>query len=503
MTTRLFVKRELLEFGSYRCVKEGKMKACQICGFTYPNSKDECRACGSVLLEIPLLDSDQSAQQHSPEHTESQKNRDSNTVKADPPEPSAEVGSKEISISSTEGQESISRNSVVSVGWWRLANIGIGMAALMALLVLRTRLGIRKLFNNPLSALVKRHWGWTFALVGLLGTLASVLGIRDLIMSPFRNAPILKMIRLDKQQVLAGDSVTITALTDRDSNDLSYDWTNTGGHISGNKDIVKLDTTGVDPYSTVSITVGVTVKDKYRKSDEREIIVPVIPPHMANSGLTLKTIKADPQVNAGEKVRLIAIAEDQYGDKLTYNWANTAGRIEMLNADGNLAELDTSGMSVRYAPVSVGIELTIKCSRGASVSKEISISVIPQRPLVSVKQHARTVPLSRDTQPILIRLQAENASVQAGDSVRLQALARDSSNEKLNYEWETSDGVIDGGGQSVVLRTGGINIRANPMVVTVTLTVRNTRGGSISGNLFVTVAPVNRETDKRLTFDRY
>ena len=62
-----------------------------------------------------------------------------------------------------------------------------------------------------------------------------------------------------RAEILPGETVTITATgADPENGPLTYDWTATGGHVTGNGAGATLDFTGTTPPATASITVRVT-----------------------------------------------------------------------------------------------------------------------------------------------------------------------------------------------------------------------------------------------------
>jgi hypothetical protein len=76
-----------------------------------------------------------------------------------------------------------------------------------------------------------------------------------------------------------------------------------------------------------------------------------------------------------------------------------------------------------------------------------------------------------------------------GENVTMKVSATDPNNDRLNYRWQTSAGQIMGQGSSVVLDTSGIQPSADPMTVTVRLTVSDGQGGAASDEKVITVAP--------------
>jgi hypothetical protein len=379
--------------------------------------------------------------------------------------------------------------------------------------------GLRSRFWNRLGRMlqprarrwVKSHKG-RMELIGLIGFLLTAGGfILSFVGFPAlyarlawygvkwtTEAPVLKSIECQKREVREGESVLLKAIFEH-QNGLKHElnWSSSAGRIEGNGPDVMLNTTGITLQAVpLKVTVSLKMMDDYGRSDARDLDVYVVPVGLLNNSPILKTIKCNcntQEVLAGESVSLTAIAEDPDGDQLAYEWRSSTGQI---NGQGESAVLTTTAINPQSsAPVK--ITLTVNDNRGRSVSNDIVINVVPRQTAKGPKEAATPSPEPQNSSPILVMLQPEKSVIEAGERVKLEAIATDPNNDKLIYEWTSSKGQVEGGGPSIVLNTAGLDPSHDLGRVIVTLTIRDGRGASASGNAMVTIVSTPTPKDAR------
>jgi hypothetical protein len=172
--------------------------------------------------------------------------------------------------------------------------------------------------------------------------------------------------------------VTCTA-TDPDNDELSYEWTTTGGHISGTGAAVNW--TAPQEVGTYNITV--VVKDGYGGEDIRKIPLSVTlspPPTIENLIVTAKEPKylkeqpswmgmegCDYAVWELKKYDIECVASNTSGE-LSYEWSCTGGNI---SGDGsNITWTAPNKISVK-----VTVMVIVSDAAGNSVGKSIVFCV--------------------------------------------------------------------------------------------------------------------------------
>jgi hypothetical protein len=191
---------------------------------------------------------------------------------------------------------------------------------------------------------------------------------------------------------------------------------------------------------------------------------------MFNDRPVLRMIRVSPpNISSGGSVDLTAIAEDEDGDKLKYDWGHSTGKID---GDGAAVTLSFTESDGRTGEASIKVWLRVLDTDGAYVEDTVQVGIVKNNP------------------PVLNDLLAAKQPVVAGERVQLTALAYDPEGERLQYHWSPTAGVIEEDGRAVAfLNTKDINVTSGDVKVGVNVTVRDQRGGLVPGRLDIIVQP--------------
>ena len=175
--------------------------------------------------------------------------------------------------------------------------------------------------------------------------------------------PRIKSLSTEKQVVIIGDTCTIyCTAVDNDNDQLNYQWSVSGGSISGTGPIVNWST----PSTAGNYSVKCTVNDNNGGVVNDSIIFNVV--EFINNKPAIEEINAHPRkIHLGSNTTINCIASDSDGDTLSYNWSAAFGILS-----GN-------GSSVIWtAPTDAGnyyIACSVNDGRGGIMLDSIGVSV--------------------------------------------------------------------------------------------------------------------------------
>ena len=272
------------------------------------------------------------------------------------------------------------------------------------------------------------------------------------------------------QSVDAGVIVALSGTArDPDGSIASYLWEQTGGTmsvLSGTTSATAMFTApDVSVDETLTFRLTVTDNDGAEATDEVMIVVRrVNKPPIVNAG-------ADQSVDAGVIVALSGTARDLDGSIASYLWEQTEGTMSVLSGT-------TSATAMFTAPdVSVDetltFRLTVTDNDGAEATDEVMIVV------------------RRVNKPPIVNAGADQ-SVDAGVIVALSGTARDLDGSIASYLWEQTEGTMSvlSGTTSATAMFTAPDVSVDE-TLTFRFTVTDNDGAQVSGDVSVTVRPVN------------
>ena len=252
-------------------------------------------------------------------------------------------------------------------------------------------------------------------------------------------APIITEI-IGDIEVSEGQEVSYSAIaTDSGNDTLTYNWDFGDSNTASGKNVTH---TFVD-NGNYTITLTVTDSDGVSTTKTLDVAVNNVAP-------IITEIVGSTEVNEGEEINYLAIASDPGSDTLTYSWDF---------GDGNTA----LGESVTHIFADNGnytITLTVTDDDGANVTQTLDVVVNNIAPVIEQ--------IVGDTE------------VSEGQEVSYSAIATDSGDDTLTYDWDFGDGTI-AEGKDV------IHAFANNGDYTITLTVTDDDGASTTQTLDVEV----------------
>jgi acyl-CoA hydrolase len=265
-----------------------------------------------------------------------------------------------------------------------------------------------------------------------------------------------------------GTPITLTAtVSGLDSTTAQYQWTATAGDIRGSGSTVTLDTSQVNVAgSSLQVTIGVVIRDSQGRTANAQAPVEIYKVQDDISLPPLPTVQltyspATPK--AGEMVTLTATAT---GESLRINWWTSIGQPE---GSGFIRQLRIPPS--HRGPIQVRVTVTDRHGRSAAAQETIPVS-------------------RRENQgPTIERISADKTRLTLGESTRLTVQASDPDDDLLNYTWIASAGSVSplDNGQSAMFSTSGIQMVSRSITVTVTVIVKDGRGGSTSANQLIEV----------------
>ncbi len=179
---------------------------------------------------------------------------------------------------------------------------------------------------------------------------------------PFNHVPRIQALVAEQSEVELGDSTTVFAKAfDKDSENLTYTWSMTGGTVSGSDSIVKWYT----PPTIGDYEVMLIVTDETNNKDTATVSINVVA-EINEAPQILELLKSSSYINPEGTLELQAIAFDGNADPLTYDWTATGG-----NFSGNGSNINWT------APISEGVyQITLQVSDDGGLSDSKTTSVL-------------------------------------------------------------------------------------------------------------------------------
>ncbi|MEM4202606.1 MAG: hypothetical protein QXS54_00915 [Candidatus Methanomethylicaceae archaeon] len=335
-----------------------------------------------------------------------------------------------------------------------------------AMLIFETSGGVRSV---PVNVTVKppRSLALLTALgVGSLIALA-VPFIREQT-SNFNNPPRVEELQVDKLVVRPGEQVMLIArATDPDGDELMFEWQPSAGQIMGTGPSVTLDTSGLNPVSTPSITVKLMVRDKEGESDSRSIDIKLMRP---DGPFPRVRLDAPQQARPGDDVTLTARVGGAENHRLSYQWTSSEGQISGSGRTVTLRIPTTITSNV------IQVSVTVSDERGVLITADRTISIL-------LKERGE------NGQPVIQRVDAQPLVVHRGDAVHVSVSATDPDRDPLIYRCTASEGSILGHGPTFTLDTSSVDTSAGPRRVRITATVSDGQVWSPPREVWITVTP--------------
>ena len=269
--------------------------------------------------------------------------------------------------------------------------------------------------------------------------------------------PVITGLKAEPELIAASGSSRIECIaSDEDGDELSYEWSTSGGSMDGDGAVVAW--AAPESAGTYDIIVKVSDGNGQEVSDSIAVSVRVNHPPI----VTALTVDPNP-VRLSSSCQLKCIASDSDGDDLSYEWSSEGGDI---SGEGSEVTWTAPGAAGTYI-----VAVVVADGLGGESSSSLSVNVgVNHPPLV---EDLTITPEERDA------FNYDKMKIYLGKSCDIECIASDPDGDDLSYEWSaepaslwTSVGSISGEGSSVTWTAP-----SRLSVVAVTVTVSDGRGG--------------------------
>jgi hypothetical protein len=262
------------------------------------------------------------------------------------------------------------------------------------------------------------------------------------------------------ERVLPSGSCQIACnASDRDHDELSYNWSASGGNISGTGAAVNWTA----PDSVGSYNVTVTVTDGRGGEDTDQITITV----RANNPPTITSLIADAEWTLPSgTLQVTCDASDPDGDELSYEWTADGGSVSA-----------TGGVVNWTAPQEVDIyhvTVVVTDGHGSSATDSLPISVATEQPpiieaLLVTAEHC------------YLKTYSWGYKVGKEQKYDIECIVSDTSGE-VSYNWSCDGGEISGEGSMITWTAPNASVE-----VTVTVTVSDIAGNMMTKSIILQV----------------
>jgi hypothetical protein len=290
---------------------------------------------------------------------------------------------------------------------------------------------------------------------------AAMLFLAPSCTTPTNHWPIITSLEAEPEIALPGGSCLIVCnAIDPDGDELSYNWSDTGGAIAGRGAKVAW----YAPNSVGSYNATVTVTDVHGGKATKQITITV----RTNEPPEITSLIADADwTTPSGSLQVTCNATDPDGDELSYTWSASEGNIT-----------DTGPEVIWSAPEEVGIyDVTVSVTDVLGWSDTKSIALIASNgPPPTIEKLVVTAKGNSYLKKSII---AEcDYDVWINKEYDIECVASNTSSE-LFYDWSCTAGSISGAGSRITWTAPN----KTSVKVTVTVTVSDAAGDSIGKNI--------------------
>jgi hypothetical protein len=276
--------------------------------------------------------------------------------------------------------------------------------------------------------------------------------------------PVIAGLQVEPETVLLRGSCQIVCnATDPDGDELSYNWSYSGGEISGEGATVYWTA----PDSAGSYNVTVTVTDGRGGEDMDQIAITV----RTNKSPTINSLVADADwTTPSGSIQVTCTASDPDGDELSYEWTTDGG------------DISGGGVTVNWtAPQGVGaynITVVVKDGYGGEDIGKLPLSVDLATPPAIEK-----LCVTPEGHTFLRKSTAGgDYDVWKTREYDIECIALGTG--ELVYDWSCTDGEISGEGSTITWTAPS----KTSVKITVTVIVSDVYSNSVGKNIVFTVA---------------
>lgn len=304
----------------------------------------------------------------------------------------------------------------------------------------------------------KKRW-LIITVIVAAAVLVSILSYTMLVNHP----PVIRLGVESARVFPSGSTQIVCIASDRDGNELSYEWSAVAGEIHGEGSMV----TWIAPDYEGIYNVSVTVTDS-RGGDVTDHVPMRVE---ANKPPAIDSMTADARWTLPSgSLQVACNASDPDGHELSYEWSASRGGIT------------GTGVSVNWtAPEELGmydITVVVSDGHGGSATRTLPIGVMTGQPPVIEEMF-----VTKDRHGhCYLSTYAWGYKVGKAQKYDIECIASHPDGFEPSYKWECDDGEIEGEGAMITWTAP--NTSAD---VTVTVTVSDTAGNMVSESVTLDV----------------
>jgi len=296
-------------------------------------------------------------------------------------------------------------------------------------------------------------------ILGIVAVVVVLVIVFDMMLANHR--PVITHLDALERVVPNGKCEIMCIASDRDGDPLSYNWSASGGSISGTGAAVNWTA----PDSLGSYNVTVTVTDGRGGEVMKQVTIEV----RANESPAISSLVADVDWTLPSgTLRVTCTASDADGDQLSYEWTATAGHIS------------GTGDAVNWtAPAEVGmysVTVEVEDGHGSSATRLLPVSVAAEQPPVIEELRVTAEHCYLKTYPWGCKVGKEQA-------YHIECILADNSSV-VSYNWSCDGGEILGEDSVITWTAPNASVE-----VTVTVIVSDIAGNMAIKNVVLNVVP--------------
>jgi hypothetical protein len=261
-------------------------------------------------------------------------------------------------------------------------------------------------------------------IIGIVVVVVVLVVVFDTLLA--NHQPAIASLTAPERVVPSGSCQIVCNATDRDGDDLSYNWSASAGELNGEGASV----TWIAPDSIGSYNITVTVTDGRGNNitQQRTIVV------RANRAPTITDVAADADWTLPSgTLQVMCTASDPDGDELTYQWTASGGDI-----------LGTGAAVNWNAPQETGIyyiTVVVIDSHGSSDTRTLFATVAQEEPPIIEE-------LLVTAEHCYLKTTSTGYKVGKEQEYHIECIVSDNSSV-ASYNWSCDDGEISGEGSTI------------------------------------------------------